>query len=1056
VTRDGTPVALGGPKPRALVALLLLHANEAVSRDRLLEELWGDRAIDSDHSLDVQISRLRKALGADVLHTRGGGYVLETGPETIDALRFRQLVDAGRDSRSAGREKDAVALLDQALALWRGPALADFAYEDFARPEIERLEELRLVAQEERIDARLALGEHAALCPELEALVREHPLRERLRGQLMIALYRSGRQADALNAYSEGRRLLAEELGIEPGGQLRQLERAILRQDPALGEPAPLPEARRRRRRRLVTAPVALALAVGAAVAGVLLVTGGTHEAKARVLPDSAIFVDPASGNVRAGPAVRAPGSVKFGLGSFWVVNDDGVLTEIDPKTSKNISSLGMGISPGGLALGAGSVWVSDANGSTLLRIDPRSHVVAQRIALPSGVNPATTNEVAYGAGSIWVAHGVQRAFVERIDPETGSVQHRFPIQGAYALTFGQGAVWVGASGVGTIYKIDPATNTFALITTLHPWMCCLAVGGGYLWASVDADHEIWKISRDGSPQKSIKLSGGAGFMDYAKGALWVTANGSLSRIDPVTDSVTSFEIGHMAVGVAVGESSVAVGLRQSPDDATAGLHGDVVRLTLREDWLENTDPAVMEPFLPWQEQFHYATCAKLYNYPDLEGRAGLAVVPEVAAALPEVSPDGLRYTFRLRSSYRFSPPSGTRVDSAAFRTELERVLSPKLGPNAPGARYVEMIVGAAAYRSGRARHLAGVTANGDTLTIRLTRHVPNLPEIMALPYFCAVPPGTPAFPNGLKSPIPSAGPYYLSAHDEGTVAVLRRNPNYHGPRLHGADAFVYRIGIATAPAAAAIAREEQDYAAEFDPALEPGAAATTDPRAAYHRTPLPLTEYLVLNANRPTFSQERLRRATALAIDQTALAVETHDLPSATILPPNLARLVVRPRPVRVAEARRLAGTTHATAVLAICKQCRHVGEIVQANLARIGITVKLRTVEHPIDLLPRVDLALGVVQPDGPPEPRSFLATLPGLPRWAERTLARLEPAPPATRARGAYAVAAELERRAYYLPIGAFYVPELFSARVGCKVFQPVYFGVDLAALCLKSKR
>jgi DNA-binding SARP family transcriptional activator len=180
--RNATPLAVGGPKPRALLALLLLHANESVSRDRLLEELWGDRAVDSGHSLDVQISRLRKALGADALHTRGGGYVLETAPESIDALRFRQLVDAGRDARAAGREKDAVALLDQALALWRGPALADFAYEDFARSEIERLEELRMVAVEERIDARLALGEHATLCPELEALVREHPLRERLRG----------------------------------------------------------------------------------------------------------------------------------------------------------------------------------------------------------------------------------------------------------------------------------------------------------------------------------------------------------------------------------------------------------------------------------------------------------------------------------------------------------------------------------------------------------------------------------------------------------------------------------------------------------------------------------------------------------------------------------------------------------------------------------------------------------------------------------------------------------------------------------------------------------
>jgi hypothetical protein len=495
--------------------------------------------------------------------------------------------------------------------------------------------------------------------------------------------------------------------------------------------------------------------------------------------------------------------------------------------------------------------------------------------------------------------------------------------------------------------------------------------------------------------------------------------------------------------------------VRASVADATAGLTGRVVHLTMREDWLENTDPAVMEQFLPWQEQFHYATCAKLYNYPDRGGVAGLTVVPEVAAASPEVSADGLRYSFHLRRGYRFSPPSGARVDAAAFRTQLERVLSPVLGPNAPGAPFVDAIVGADAYRQGRATHLAGVAANGYTLTIRLARRVPNLPEILALPYFCAVPPGTPPFPNGLKSPIPSAGPYYLTAHDEGTVAVLKRNPNYHGPRPHRVDAFVYTIGIATTQAAAAIGHGRQDYAAEFDPALEPGTSVTAAGKR-YHQTPLPLTDYLVLNANHPTFSQERVRRAAARAIDQTALSVEAHDLPSATILPPNLARVALRPGRVRLTEARKLAPNLHSTAVVAICKQpqCQRVGQVLQANLARIGITVRLLTVERPIDALPRVDAALGVAKPEGPPEPRSFLARLPGLPRWAADRLARLESASPAMRARGAYAVAAELERRAYYVPYGAFYAPELFSARVGCKLFHPIYFGVDLAALCLKS--
>jgi hypothetical protein len=264
----------------------------------------------------------------------------------------------------------------------------------------------------------------------------------------------------------------------------------------------------------------------------------------------------------------------------------------------------------------------------------------------------------------------------------------------------------------------------------------------------------------------------------------------------------------------------------------------------------------------------------------------------------------------------------------------------------------------------------------------------------------------------------------------------------------------VYRIGIATAQAAAAIARGRQDYAAEFDPALEPGTSVAVQAKRRYHRTPLPLSEYLVFNTNRPLFSQERLRRAVALALDRKALAAEAHDLPNATLLPPRLAAAAATPGPARPAEARRLAGAARSTAVLAICTQCRHSGEIVRANLARIGIAVKLRNVERPIEELQRVDFAFGFAQPNGPREPRSFLSDLPGLPRWAARRLAALESASPAARTRGAFAVAAALERRAYYVPFGAPYVPELFSARVGCKLFQPIYFGVDLAALCLKS--
>ena len=228
-------VSLGGPKPRALLAGLLLHPNEVVSTERLIDELWGeDSPEDAAAALRVNVSRLRKALPQDVLATRSPGYVLRIEPDELDLDRFERLVDEGRSLLARGLAADASVRLRDALSLWRGPALADFVYESFAQSAIARLEEIRLAAVELRIDADLALGRHAELVGELEALVAEHPLRERLRRCLMTALYQSGRQAEALDAYQEARRALVDELGIDPSPALQELERAILRQEPAL------------------------------------------------------------------------------------------------------------------------------------------------------------------------------------------------------------------------------------------------------------------------------------------------------------------------------------------------------------------------------------------------------------------------------------------------------------------------------------------------------------------------------------------------------------------------------------------------------------------------------------------------------------------------------------------------------------------------------------------------------------------------------------------------------------------------------------------------------
>jgi DNA-binding SARP family transcriptional activator len=242
--RDGDRVlGVGRGKPSALLALLLLNANQVVSADRLIDELWGERPpATASKALQVYVAKLRQALGAELIITRPPGYELRLADEEeLDLRRFERLLDAARAMLADGDPRGASALLSEALGLWRGPPLADLAYERFAQPEVMRLDELRLAALEERIEADLALGRHADVVGELERLVAQHPLRERPRGQLMLALYRSGRQAEALDAFQAARRALVEELGIEPGPALHDLQRAILAQDPALGPVARVP-----------------------------------------------------------------------------------------------------------------------------------------------------------------------------------------------------------------------------------------------------------------------------------------------------------------------------------------------------------------------------------------------------------------------------------------------------------------------------------------------------------------------------------------------------------------------------------------------------------------------------------------------------------------------------------------------------------------------------------------------------------------------------------------------------------------------------------------------
>jgi DNA-binding SARP family transcriptional activator/class 3 adenylate cyclase len=243
IQTGGVRLTYGGEKRGALLALLLLNANRVVSTDKIIDELWGNEPPGSGaKAVQVRVSQLRKSFadaGIDeLIATRAPGYVVELGPDELDLHRFERLVSESDDAFADADPGRAAALLREAIELWRGTPLAEFASAPFALAAGARLEELRLAAVERRIEADLALGRHGDVVGELESLIREHPFRERLRAQLMLALYRSGRQADALDAYRAARRELSDELGIEPGQALQDLERAILQHDPELGPPS--------------------------------------------------------------------------------------------------------------------------------------------------------------------------------------------------------------------------------------------------------------------------------------------------------------------------------------------------------------------------------------------------------------------------------------------------------------------------------------------------------------------------------------------------------------------------------------------------------------------------------------------------------------------------------------------------------------------------------------------------------------------------------------------------------------------------------------------------
>lgn len=557
-------ITLGGVKQRSLLALLLIHRNEAVSTDRLVDELWGERPPETaQKTVQVYVSHLRKLLGDGRIETHGHGYALRVEDGELDLDRFEALVERARQEEPPA----AAATLREALSLFGGEPLQDLAYEPWAQTEISRLQELRLAALEERIDAELALGRHARLVPELEALVREQPLRERLRAQLMLALYRSGRQADALETHRQGRALLDERLGLEPGPDLRELEQRILRHDPSLAAPAaPLVErARRRRGLLLVVAGAALLLAVAVSAAVVELTRGSNASIVAE--PSSVAVIDPRTNRVVAAiPVGNTPSDIAVGAGAVWTLSaNEETLSKIDPGSGRVVRVVAVG-SAGGVAVGDGSVWVtSGALGQpfSVLRIDPNSGLVTRAIAVsPHGAEPLPASSIAVGNGGVWASGS---GVLARIDGRSGRVVERRAVSYDGPVALGADAVWV-AESLGrrpdAVGRFDPRRQRPPVIIPLpfHPGD--LAFGRGSVWVANASGDTVWRVdARTNTLARSISVGNLATGVAYGQGSVWVASgDGTVSRIDPRSDRVTAtIDVGGTPFRIAVGEGRVWV-----------------------------------------------------------------------------------------------------------------------------------------------------------------------------------------------------------------------------------------------------------------------------------------------------------------------------------------------------------------------------------------------------------------------------------------------------------------------------------------------------------------
>jgi ABC-type transport system substrate-binding protein/DNA-binding SARP family transcriptional activator/streptogramin lyase len=871
-TRDERQLALGGRRERAILGILLLHAGEVVSVERLIDGVWGDaRPTSAKHMVHEYVSRLRQALDDETkIATRPPGYLLEPKGDALDADQFARLIARARTAAREQRQTDAVRAYDEALALWRGDTLADLALEGDALADATRLDEERRLAAEERVDSALELGHHRELIAQLEHTVAQAPLRERPRAQLMLALYRAGRQTDALERYRQGRALLVDHAGIEPGPELRDLERAILRHDPALARAPAMPDSNGRperpaagpvaRRGRLAVILAAL-LIVAIGIGAVVYVTGRSSSTSplTQIDASSAAAIDPRTNQLVDDVHVGSgPGRIAVGFGSLWVVNDfDNTISRID-VASGDVQTIPVDDDPAAIAVAGGFVWVACTGTRSVDRIDPHVDKRTQRIQVGYG-----SSGIAVSPGSLWVTDRLDDSVTE-IDSTTGKVRRTLAAGATPSdVVYGLGALWIANESSSTISRVDPATGARREIQVGNGPES-VAIGNGSVWVANSLDGTVWRIDPQSDVVQSVIGVGSGPSSVLARGnAIWVADSygDQIVRIDPRTNTVVKrIAVGSRPQSLAAIDGRIWLSAR-----AGSSLHrGGTLRL-FDIAAPDSLDRAVGYNTSAWSVAA--TTGDGLVGFKRVGGLDGGTLVPDLATSLPVPSGGGRTYTFQLRRGIHYS--DGQPVRASDLRRALERAF--RVG--SPGAYYYSELLGGRACSRSHCDLSRGVVTNDDAGTITLHLRAPD-PELfykLALPFADPVP-RTVSLTKRAPLGVPGTGPYVVASDTHGRL-LLVRNPHFRTwSAAAQPDGYPDRIQIT------------------FNSAIDKQLTAVEQGRADFMQSPLPAARFdeietrfasqvhvfpdaatfaLFLNTRVPPFDNLAARQAVNYAIDR-------------------------------------------------------------------------------------------------------------------------------------------------------------------------------------------